>query len=87
MVMEIVYFVLYLINFMAIKNTMLKYVNFVWTISLIRKIFSKILLQSIFKIILKLKEKMDNGVMIYKFKLSLKYMQDLLRYMFLDNNL
>ena len=85
--MEIVYFVLYLINFMAIKNTMLKYVNFVWTISLIRKIFSKILLQSIFKIILKLKEKMDNGVMIYKFKLSLKYMQDLLRYMFLDNNL
>ena len=85
--MEIVYFVLYPINFMAIKNTMLKYVNFVWTISLIRKIFSKILLQSIFKIILKLKEKMDNGVMIYKFKLSLKYMQDLLRYMFLDNNL
>lgn len=85
--MEIVYFVLYLINFMVIKNTMLKYVNFVWTISLIRKIFSKILLQSIFKIILKLKEKMDNGVMIYKFKLSLKYMQDLLRYMFLDNNL
>ena len=85
--MEIVYFVLYLINFMAIKNTMLKYVNFVWTISLIRKTFSKILLQSISKTILKLKEKMDNGEMIYKFKPFLKYMQDLLRYMFLDNNL
>lgn len=83
---EIVSSVPFLINFMEIKNTMHKFVNFVLTTSVMKRISSKILLQLTSKAISKSKGKMDSGVMISKFKPSLKSMQDQYKFMFLGKN-
>lgn len=77
----------FLISFMEMKNIMTIYVNFVWIISNMKKYFSRIMSPVTLKNIFKKREEMVNGETILKFKRSLKFMPDLLKYMHLKVNL
>lgn len=84
--MVIVYFVLFLINYMELNNIINKYVKYVCNILNIKNNSIKILYQRILMSILIEKKGMEFGVMIYKYKLYLRYIQDLLKYMYFKIN-
>lgn len=84
--MVIVYFVLFLINYMEHNNIINKYVNNVCNILNIKNNSIKILYQRILMSILIEKKGMEFGVMIYKYKLYLRYIQDLLKFMYFKIN-
>lgn len=84
--MVIVYFVLFLINYMEHNNIINKYVKYVCNILNIKNNSIKILYQRILMSILIEKKGMEFGVMIYKYKLYLRYIQDLLKFMYFKIN-
>lgn len=84
--MVIVYFVLFLINYMELNNIINKYVKYVCNILNIKNNSIKILYQRILMSILIEKKGMEFGVMIYKYKLYLRYIQDLLKFMYFKIN-
>lgn len=84
--MVIVYSVLFLINYMELNNIINKYVKYVCNILNIKNNSIKILYQRILMSILIEKKGMEFGVMIYKYKLYLRYIQDLLKYMYFKIN-
>lgn len=84
--MVIVYSVLFLINYMELNNIINKYVKYVCNILNIKNNSIKILYQRILMSILIEKKGMEFGVMIYKYKLYLRYIQDLLKFMYFKIN-